>query len=124
MDYGKNFKRARNRKGLDQKDAAAALDVSASYLSRVERNIKKPNLDLIIKAAALYGVDKTYLLEEQDEININDLYTKKNEEFVRDLELMTLDEVRDKYNIQLDGKELTKEEIKAFIAFIRSMRSI
>ena len=56
-------------------------------------------------------------------MDFNELYTVKNKEFIDDLELMTDEEIRDKYNIKLDGKELTIEEIRGIIAYIRSMRS-
>lgn len=124
MDYGKNFIKARHAKGMNQKDVAAALDISPSFLSNIEKNKKKPSLDLIIKAAAFFGVKEAFFFQEQDDIDINELYTRKNTDFIQDIDLMTIEEIKDKYNIKLDGKELSKEEIKAFIAFIRSMRSV
>jgi transcriptional regulator with XRE-family HTH domain len=124
MEYGKNFIKARNRKGMDQKDAAAALEVSPSFLSKIERDKKKPNLDLIEKAAALYGVGKEFFFKEQAEIDINELYTKTNLGFIEDLNEMMIDEIHDKYSLRFDGKELSKDELKGMIAFLRSMRSI
>lgn len=125
MDYGKNFRRAREKKGISQKDAAAALDISPAFLSNVENNKKKPNLDLMLKAAKLYGVDKTYLLNEQDEIDIEkEVFTKSNREFIKNIESMSLDEIIENYNIKLDEKTLTPAEVKALIAFVRQMRSV
>jgi transcriptional regulator with XRE-family HTH domain len=124
MEYGKNFIKARNRKGMDQKDAAAALEVSPSFLYKIERDKKKPSLDLIEKAAALYGVGKAFFFHEQTEIDINELYTNTNLGFIEDLNEMTIDEIHDKYSLKFDGKELSKDELKGVIAFVRSMRSI
>lgn len=124
LDYGKNFIKARNMRGIDQKDAAASLDISPSFLSKIENNKKKPSLDLIIKAASFYGVKEAFFFQDPGEVDINDLYTKKNTEFIKDLSTMTTDEIDEKYKLKLDGKEITKEELKGFIAFIRSIRSI
>lgn len=123
LDFGKNFIKARNLRGLDQKDAAVALGIGPSFLSKVENNKKTPSIELILKAAKFYDVKESFFFQAQDEININDLYTEKNKEFIQDLDLMTEDEIRDKYRIKLDGKELSKEELKGIIVYLRSMRS-
>lgn len=123
MEYGRNFIKARNRKGMDQKDAAAALEISPSFLSKIERDKKKPSLDLISKAATLYGVKQSFFFQEQNEVNFDELYTKSNQEFIEDLNTMTPDEIHDKYNLKFESKELTKDEIKIMIAVLKSLRS-
>lgn len=122
MEFGKRFASARTKRGFDQKDAAAALDVSQSFLSKIENDKKKPNIELIIKAAELYNVEEAYFFSKQEDININDLYTKKNTDFINDLTSMTPDEIKDKYAITIDEKELTAQEIKGLIAYVRSLR--
>lgn len=124
MDFGRKFVKARVRKGLEQKDAAAALEVNASYLSRIETNKKKPSIDLIFKAAELYGVKPSYFFEETDDINLDELYTEKNQRFIRDLESLSADQLSDKYSIVLDGKEINNKELKGIIAYLRSLRSM
>jgi transcriptional regulator with XRE-family HTH domain len=124
VDFGKKFSRARTKRGIDQKEAAAALDVSQSFLSKIENDRKRPNIDLIIKAAKLYGVEEAYFFSKKDDININDLYTKKNTDFLRNLTSMTAEEIKDKYSISIDEKELSVQEIKGLIAYVRSLRSI
>lgn len=124
MEFGRKFVKARERKGLEQKDAAAALDIHNSHLSRIETNKKKPSIELIFKAADLYGVKPAYFFEETDEIKLEDLYTDKNKKFIRDLESLTEEQLKDKYSIVLDGKALSDKELKGIIAYLRSVRSM
>ncbi|AOH54443.1 hypothetical protein ABE28_008770 [Peribacillus muralis] len=124
MEFGKNFLDARNRKGVDQKDAAAALNITPGYLSRVEKDKTKPSIELILKAADYYGVQEGYFFQKHDEININSLYTQQNKDFIKEMDLLPVNELREKYNITLDGEELTESELKGIIAYLRSLRSM
>lgn len=124
MNVGKYFLKARLRKGIDQNDAAAALEVSPSFLSKVERNKKKASHELIQRAAAFYGVKEAYFFQEEDEIDIERLYTDNNKEFIKDLAEMKDIELKEKYKVVLDGKELSDLELKGVIAYVRSLRSM
>jgi transcriptional regulator with XRE-family HTH domain len=122
VNFGRNFLKARSRTGLEQKDAAAALDISPAFLSKVENDKSKPSIDLIIKAADFYGVKPGFFFEDQEEINLDSLYTAKNKHFIQDLETMTDKELKEKYKIQLDGKDLSTSELKGIMAYVRSLR--
>lgn len=124
MDFGQNFVEARNRRGIEQKDAAEKLGLSAAYLSRVETGKQKPSLDLILKAAKFYNVEPGFFFSGRHEININSLYTEKNKAFISDLQSLTDQEIRDKYRLELDGKELSDTELKGVMAYIRSLRAM
>jgi transcriptional regulator with XRE-family HTH domain len=123
LEFGKNFIKARNRKGVDQKTAAGHLSVSPAFLSKVENNKQKPSLELILNAADYYGVEPGFFFDTKKEINIDNLY-KKNEGFINDMGLLTDEELREKYKIQLDGKELSEKELKGIMAYVRSLRAI
>lgn len=126
MDFGRNFRKARERKGMDQKYAAEKLGVSPSFLSKIEndKDNKKPSTDMILNAAELYGVTPGFFFEGQETIDIDSLYSAKNKSFIKDLAKMTDEELKDKYRIQLDGKELTDQEIRGIMAYVRSLRSM
>lgn len=124
MDFGRNFKNARTRRKLEQKDAAVALGVSPAFLSKVENNKSRPSIDLILKAASLYNVKPGFFFESKDEIDIESLYTEKNNNFIEDMEKLTDTELKEKYKIQLDGKELSARELKGIMAYVRSLRSM
>ncbi|MDQ0412677.1 helix-turn-helix domain-containing protein [Mesobacillus stamsii] len=124
MELGRNFIKARRRRGMDQKDAALKLDVSPGYLSRVEKEKQKPSIDLILKAADLYGVKPGFFFEKKDDLDIEMLYTRKNKAFISDISSLPPDELREKYSIQFDGKELTERELKGVMAYLRSLREM
>ena len=124
IDFGKNFAKARKRRGIEQKDAAAAFDLSPAFLSNIENNKKKPSIDLILKAADLYGVDPGYFFERRKKINLESLKSEKNMGFIKDLETLSDDELKEKYEMDYEGRELSDNEIKGIMAYIRSLRSL
>lgn len=109
---------------MDQKDAAAALEISPAFLSKVENDKSKPSIDLILKASELYKVEPGFFFEGQQEIDLSSLYTEKNKAFINDLNDLTDSQLRDKYKIQLDGKELSETELKGIMAYVRSLRAM
>lgn len=52
----------RKERGLSQKNAAEALDVSQALLSHYEKGIRECGLDFVVKAADFYNVSCDYLL--------------------------------------------------------------
>lgn len=124
MDFGRNFKKARLQRGMEQKDAAAAFGISPAFLSKVENNKNQPSVDLILKAADLYGVDPGFFFQGRQKINLETLMTDKNKQFIHDLEHLTDEELKEKYQIEMDKRELSDNEIKGIMAYVRSFRSI
>jgi transcriptional regulator with XRE-family HTH domain len=124
VNFGRNFLKARKRRGLEQKDAAAALEVSPAFLSKVENDKSRPSIDLILKAAEFYGVEPGFFFKDQIEVDLETFTTEKNKRFINDLNDLTDKELAERYKIQLDGKELTSIELKGILAYVRSLRSM
>lgn len=61
------FAELREKAGLTQKQAAAALGVDQSAISFWETSINNPRTAMLPKIAALYGCTVDELLEEQQE---------------------------------------------------------
>ena len=59
------IKSARIASGLSQQEAAKALEIGQSFLSKIERDDKRPNVELLSQMARLYGVSETYLVGRQ-----------------------------------------------------------
>lgn len=59
----------RTERGLTQKKAAEALDISQALLSHYERGARECGLDFLIKAADFYGVSCDYLLGRTSDRN-------------------------------------------------------
>ena len=47
--FSENIKYFRKKKGVKQKDLAAALDVSATHVALIEKGLRKPSVDLMLK---------------------------------------------------------------------------
>ncbi|MBV5311387.1 MAG: helix-turn-helix transcriptional regulator [Chromatium okenii] len=56
------LKEARKAAGLTQNEVATALGFGQSFLSKLERGDKRPNVELLSKMAALYGVTESSLI--------------------------------------------------------------
>ena len=65
-DGGKVFadkiKNLRIKGGVSQKDLAAALNTSRSNISKYENGQLEPNIEMLKKLCAFYGVSADYLL--------------------------------------------------------------
>ena len=123
MNFGKNFLKARNNRGISQADAAYEFEVSAGFLSSIENGRKKPSLYLILKASELYQVQPGFFFQDQ-EVNIDDFLTEQNATFIQDLDIDDKDKLMKKYSIKFQGKELTERELKGIMAYLESLRSI
>lgn len=102
MNFGANFLKARIKKRMEQKRAAQLLNVSPGYLSRIETDKQKPSIDLILKASSLYGVAPGFFFKAEDTVEL----------------------VLNNMPLKLDGEEITEQEMKGMIAFIRALRMI
>ncbi|MDW8515064.1 helix-turn-helix domain-containing protein [Priestia flexa] len=54
---GEIFKENRERKKLSQDEIAKRLEVTKSYISKVENNIKKPTMEFLNRAAEVFDID-------------------------------------------------------------------
>jgi len=65
LQLGKRFLAIRNKLNYNQKDFAAMIDVSASYLSEIEKGRIKPGFDLLSRLVAQFPVNPYYLFSGQ-----------------------------------------------------------
>ena len=61
-DFPKRLASARKKRGISQKQAAAALGVSQALLSHYEKGIRECGLDFVVKVSQYYNVSCDYLL--------------------------------------------------------------
>lgn len=61
-DIGKNIKYIRQQKGMTQDDLAEALFVSRQTISNYENGRSRPDVDMIIKIAEVFGTDANAVL--------------------------------------------------------------
>ncbi len=64
---GKRFNELRTRSGLTQSQMAEYLDVDQSYISKCEKSERQFSVDILEKAAALFGCPLEYFTDETSE---------------------------------------------------------
>lgn len=98
------------------KSLANKINYDYSNLSKIERGIYQPSLELLAKIADVYNVEMNYFFEE------NNGYTPEESNFIGELDI-SHDELLKKYNLVLDGKKLSKTELEFMIEVIRKLRT-
>ena len=61
--FAVNLRRLRHRKGLSQEDLAYTADVNRTYISKLEKGVSYPGLEIIGKLAAVLEVEPAALLK-------------------------------------------------------------
>ncbi|MNN41570.1 HTH-type transcriptional regulator Xre [compost metagenome] len=118
---GNRISGLREKRKLTQEELASQLQISRASLSHYEKNRRKPDFDTLRNIADFFQVSVDYLLGRED-----DLVPAAKEEILELTEKLELadDQILDRFAFTIDGKELTPEEAKRFIAFIRAERSL
>jgi len=114
--FSERLAKLRKSKKLSQYELAERLNYSRGQLSNYEQGSREPDYSTLCKIANFFGVSVDYLIGHSDEIILS-----KEDQFIQD-NVFSLEELRKKYNVTLDGKETTDEELKNAIALIRSLR--
>lgn len=62
---GEKIKLLREKRGLTQEELAEKIGVSKSSISQWENGMKEPRMGMIQKVADLFGVTKSYIIENE-----------------------------------------------------------
>lgn len=65
--FGPVLRRFRQEKNLSQEELAARIDISPSYISRMESNVKKPSLEMVFRLADALDVKPHLLVKSLEE---------------------------------------------------------
>ncbi|MNN53936.1 HTH-type transcriptional regulator Xre [compost metagenome] len=121
MTCGDKIAALREKRGLTQEDLAAKIGISRASLSHYEKNRREPDYTTMTKLADFFHVSVDYLLGRTSEPSkIADLAVR---DFAENLELSD-EQLLEKFAFTIDGRKLTPEESRRFIAFIRAERSM
>lgn len=121
MKYGNRIARLRAEKGLTQGELAEKVSISRASLSHYENDRREPDLDVLAKLADYFGVTLDYLMGRTNEPGRS--LDPEVKEFVESLELAD-ESIIQKFQLTVDGRELTPGEARRFIAFIRAERQM
>ena len=99
IDYklvGRRIREYRERENLTQEELAFAIKTSASYVSRIERAVKKPSLDKIVDIAEILGVtvnDPIYPPTAHNNISRKSSFIKRISQFSPDEQTLLFDKL-------------------------------
>ncbi|GEM59187.1 hypothetical protein FC1_24250 [Flavobacterium columnare NBRC 100251 = ATCC 23463] len=82
FNFGDNLTRIRTQKGISQKSLADMLEMHATHLSRYERNVTAPSIDVLKKISEILEVPTDLLIYGTDE--------EKTKEKIKDQELLNM----------------------------------
>lgn len=119
LNFAQKIRHLRKEKGLTLRELGEKINLNYSHLSRLESGKKTPNVQVIELLASFYKVSPNYFFDESLDTEL----TKDEEEFLEDIDL-SLEEIKDKYNVTFEGKAVTDEELKAMLAYLKVKRGI
>lgn len=119
MKYGNRIAELREQKGWTQEQLATYIGITRAALSHYEKNRREPDYETLTQLANLFQVSVDYLIGRTDRPVLP--VDRDVQQFVDDLELSDA-EILKKFNLMIDGRKLTDEEAKRFIAFVRAER--
>lgn len=125
---GDRIKKLRKKHNLTQDEVADLIGKKRSNFSAYETGRTVPPSNTLDKLASIFNTTTDYLLGKTD-VNLYDWVPNKEEnsnsnekKFLNELELSDK-ELLERFNLKLDGKELSKEEAKSIIAYLRYHRN-
>ncbi|MFC5446815.1 helix-turn-helix domain-containing protein [Paenibacillus aestuarii] len=119
--YGDRIALLREKQALTQEDLANKLGISRAALSHYETSRREPDYDTINKIASFFHVSIDYLLGRTSQPD--NVLDQEVRDFVDQLELSD-EKILEKFDLTIDGKKLSPDEARRFIAFVRAERSL
>lgn len=116
---GDAIRSLRKQKKKTLQEVAEEINSTHSYLSRLERGLKKPSMDMLERLADYFGVHKSYFFLEDEKIK-NMSADEKILTFEKDL---SIENLKEKYNITHKGKPVSDDELKVMITVLESYRN-
>jgi transcriptional regulator with XRE-family HTH domain len=121
MNIGSRIAFLRDQRGWTQEQLAASLGISRAALSHYEKNRREPDSETLAKVADLFNVTIDYLVGRTENPHMR--MDADVGSFVDQLELSD-EELLRKFVLTIDGRKLTPDEARRFIAFVRAERSM
>lgn len=118
MDYGKKIKSLRIRNKLSMRELGEKIGVSHAHISKLESGINSPSVELLEKISEYFSIDPSYFFIKDEEIEDFD---DNEKEMLFELDL-SVEKLKDKYDLNIDGQPVTDEEVFEMIKYIRFLR--
>lgn len=66
--FGKKLRVLRNQQGLTLRQLSDVLEVSHSYIAKMERGEKIPNVEMVLKISRIFNVSTDVLIKDELEL--------------------------------------------------------
>lgn len=106
----------RNKRKLTQQELADKVGITRATYAQYELGRRTPDYDTLIKLAKFYKVTVDYLLGNEAELTADEIA------FIEHSQTLSFEELIEKYELTVDGKKATKDEILEMVAFIKAKR--
>lgn len=103
-DVGKKIRDLRNKRGDSLEELGNKLNFNFSNLSKIERGVRKPTIELIEQIMDIYDVPLSYFFGEEKELP--EELAKVGVEWIAFVE-------------EMEDNQITPEEIKAILKIIK-----
>lgn len=110
------LKSLRESKKLSQTALAKLLSVDQTAVSKYERNIQLPELRTLIKIAEIFDVST-------DELIFSTGFSKDELHFIEETKKISVEDLKDKFELVVDDVAATDKEIEDAIKFIKFNRT-
>lgn len=124
-ELGEFLRKLRGKMSL--REAAKRSGLSYSYISSLESGKHPrtgepitPSPDSLKSLSKAYHYDYKELMKMAGHIDLE----QHENEFIKDIEIYSPEDMINKYNVKIDGKPMTEDEAKDFLAFLRTKRSL
>jgi transcriptional regulator with XRE-family HTH domain len=121
MNIGNRIAFLRDQRGLTQEELSSSLGISRAALSHYEKNRREPDTETLGKIADLFQVSLDYLVGRTSQSTAT--LDADVRQFADELELADA-ELLERFALTIDGRKLTAEEARRFIAFVRAERNM
>lgn len=119
MSIGSRIAKCREQRGWTQEQTASSLGISRAALSHYEKNRREPDTETLTKFADLFKVSIDFLVGRTE--NPHMTLDPEVRDFTDALELSD-EELLKRFALAVDGRKLSPDEARRFIAFVRAER--
>jgi len=116
MDFGTRVKALRKKNKHTLQELAKKINFNYSNLSKIERGDRKPTLEFIEAISKVYDVSIAYLVGEE--------YTRSEKDFMGESTQLSVEELKEKYELVVGDRPATNEEIEEMIKYILIRRQM
>lgn len=112
----KNLRVIRKKQNFTQKEVAEYLQMSTSNYAKYERGEHKPDPDTLIRLSEFFDISVDYIIGNTDVP-----LTLAQVRFDNEVDDLSDEELFERYSMTIEGKKVSKEEIKKMLAAIRAL---